>query len=156
MSRERERISRWTIHIIYYSFEIKSLEAKNLRLFITYKQPQFHTNYINVLLPYHGINRSINEKLPFHLRCIEIRTSIDHNSSGGIRISGRGSFEAELLTPSKLVISTGVVVGGAWLEAGQLGPVQETWVSVAEVNGWRATHVTGTVAVAVRLCVLVC
>ena len=128
--------------------KIKSLEAKNLRLFITYKQPQFHTN---ILLPHHGI--TINEK---HLRCIEIRTSIDHNSSGGIRISGRGTFEAELLTPSKLVISTGVVVDGARLEASQIGPVQETWVSVAKINGWRATHITGTVAVGVRLCVFVC
>ena len=89
------------------------------------------------------------------LACQEAPTSINDNSGSGTGVCRSGSSEAELLAPAKLLVSTGVVVGEARLEAAQLGLVQETWVSVAKVNGWRATHVTGTVAGGVRLYVCV-
>ena len=62
----------------------------------------------------------------------------------------------ELLTPPKLIISTHVVVGVARLEASQLGLVEKTWVSIAKVNGWRATHITSSVCGAISLCVCAC
>ena len=80
-----------------------------------------------------------------------ILASINYDSCSVVGTGWQGSSEAELLAPAKLVISTGVVVGEARLEAGQLGRVQETWVSVAKVYGRRATHVTGTVAGALCL-----
>ena len=57
----------------------------------------------------------------------------------------------ELLAPAQLLVSTLVVVGEARLQSSQCGLVQQTGRSVAKVNGWRATHVTGIVAGALRL-----
>ena len=78
-------------------------------------------------------------------------TSKSRNSCCSFKEARHGRSEAELLAPSVLLVSTGVVVGEARLEVGQLCLVQETWVSVAKVNGWRPTHVTGTVAGGLRL-----
>ena len=57
----------------------------------------------------------------------------------------------ELLAPAQLLVSTLVVVGEARLQSSQCGLVQQAGGSVAKVSGWRATHVTGIVAGALRL-----